>query len=87
MIEIKDFTFSYKDSKKNALNNINLSINDGEFVGIIGESGSGKTTLCNSINALIPHHFQGEFYGSVKTNGTDTFDITQIGRASCRERV
>ena len=58
MIEIKDFTFSYKDSKKNALNNINLSINDGEFVGIIGESGSGKTTLCNSINALIPHHFQ-----------------------------
>lgn len=74
MIDIQELTFKYSSSDKNALNNISLKIEKGDFVGIIGESGSGKTTLCNCINALIPHHYKGDFYGSVKIEGTDTFD-------------
>ncbi|MBP5443999.1 MAG: ABC transporter ATP-binding protein [Treponema sp.] len=75
MIEIQELTFRYTGSKKNVLENISLSIEKGGFVGIIGESGAGKTSLCNCINGLIPHHYEGDFYGSVKVDGTDTFDI------------
>lgn len=75
MIEIKELTFKYSGSKKNALENVSLTIEKGDFVGVIGESGAGKTTLCSCINGLIPHHYTGDFYGSVKIQGTDTFDI------------
>lgn len=75
MIEIKEMTFKYSGSKKNALENVSLTIEKGDFVGLIGESGAGKTTLCSCINGLIPHHYTGDFYGSVKIQGTDTFDI------------
>lgn len=75
MIEIKELTFKYSGSKKNALENVSLTIEKGDFVGVIGESGVGKTTLCSCINGLIPHHYTGDFYGSVKIQGTDTFDI------------
>ncbi|MCR5386287.1 MAG: energy-coupling factor ABC transporter ATP-binding protein [Treponema sp.] len=74
MIEIQELTFKYAGAKENALNNITLKIEKGDFVGIIGESGAGKTTLCNCMNALIPHHYRGDYYGSVKVDGTDTFD-------------
>lgn len=75
MIEIKELTFKYSGSKKNALENVSLTIEKGDFVGLIGESGAGKTTLCSCINGLIPHHYTGDFYGSVEIQGTDTFDI------------
>ena len=75
MVEINNLTFKYEGSQKNALENINLHVNKGDFLGIIGESGAGKTTLCSAINALIPHHFKGDYYGSVKVDGQDTFDI------------
>lgn len=75
MIEIKELTFKYSGSKKNALENVSLTIEKGDFVGLNGESGAGKTTLCSCINGLIPHHYNGDFYGSVKIQGTDTFDI------------
>ncbi len=75
MIQIQELTFKYTGGKHNALENITLEIEKGGFVGIIGESGAGKTTLCNCINGLIPHHFTGDFYGSVKVDDQDTFDI------------
>ena len=75
MISIDNLTFKYNGTEKNALENINLNIEKGDFLGIIGESGAGKTTLCSAINALIPHHYKGDFYGSVKINGEDTFDV------------
>ncbi len=75
MIEIQELTFKYNGAKKIALEKISLEIEKGGFVGIIGESGAGKTTLCNCINGLIPHHYTGDFYGSVKVDGTDTFEI------------
>ena len=75
MIEIQELTFRYAEAKKNALENVTLNIQKGDFVGIIGESGAGKTTLCSCLNALIPHHYTGDFYGSVKVEGQDTFDV------------
>ncbi len=74
MIKFEDFSFKYKDATQNALSDINLTINEGEFVGITGNSGAGKTTLTYAISGLVPHHFKGDFYGAVKINGLDTVD-------------
>lgn len=56
VVKIENLSFTY--SKKtpyqtNALRNINLEINEGEIVGIIGETGSGKSTLIQHFNALL----------------------------------
>lgn len=51
-VEIKDLYKSYENGKIRALNGINLTIAEGEFVSIIGPSGSGKSTLLNMLGAL-----------------------------------
>ncbi|WP_405269788.1 ABC transporter ATP-binding protein [Methanobrevibacter sp.] len=51
-VEIKDLYKSYEDGRIKALNGVNLTIKDGEFVSIIGPSGSGKSTLLNMLGAL-----------------------------------
>ena len=51
-VEIKNLYKSYENGRVKALNGINLTIADGEFVSIIGPSGSGKSTLLNMLGAL-----------------------------------
>ncbi|MCL2078064.1 MAG: cell division ATP-binding protein FtsE [Oscillospiraceae bacterium] len=45
MVELKNVDVHYKEGSVDALNNVNLRINDGEFVFIVGSSGAGKSTL------------------------------------------
>ena len=55
-IRIKDLSFSYKDSageEHKALQNINLNIEKGSFVAILGHNGSGKSTLAKLISAIL----------------------------------
>lgn len=52
IVEIKNLYKSYENGHIKALNGIDLTINEGEFVSIIGPSGSGKSTLLNMIGAL-----------------------------------
>lgn len=52
IVEIKDIKKFYDNGSTKALNGINLTIKEGEFVSIIGASGSGKSTLLNMIGAL-----------------------------------
>lgn len=55
-LEVKNLTYIYSagtPSEKRALNNINLSINKGDFIGLIGQTGSGKSTLVRQLNALL----------------------------------
>lgn len=56
VIDIKNLTYFYCPGtpyEKKALDNINLSVNRGEFIGIIGVNGSGKTTLVQHLNGLL----------------------------------
>jgi putative ABC transport system ATP-binding protein len=64
-----------------ALRDVNISIDTGEFVGLVGPSGSGKTTLLNLIGAL---DFPSE--GRVEVLGTETGDLGNRGAASLRNR-
>ena len=52
IIEIKNLVKSYENGNIKALNGIDLTIEEGEFVSIIGPSGSGKSTLLNMLGAL-----------------------------------
>lgn len=52
-IELKNICFSY-NSNKQVLKNISITINKGDFVGIIGLSGAGKSTLADILTGLLP---------------------------------
>ena len=55
MLEIKNLKKIYKENSENsvtALKDVNLKVEDGDFVAIMGESGSGKTTLLNIISLI-----------------------------------
>ena len=82
MINIQDLTFTYKDEPAPALSGISLTVTDGAFLGIIGPAGAGKTTLIRAVSGVIPHHYTGDYYGSVRVNGLDTVDtpLTDLSR-------
>lgn len=69
IIEVHGLSYRYPNTSNHILNNISLSINEGEFVVITGPSGCGKTTLCRCFNGLIPHFYGGEFIGEVIVDG------------------
>ncbi|OUO77564.1 ABC transporter [Blautia sp. An249] len=72
MIEFKDVSFQYEQGdSKGKIENINLTIHDGEAVLICGESGCGKTTLTRLINGLIPHYYEGTLTGQTIVQGID----------------
>jgi putative ABC transport system ATP-binding protein len=52
IVKIKNLKKSYEKGNIKALNGINLEINEGEFIAIIGPSGSGKSTLLNMLGGL-----------------------------------
>ena len=69
ILSIKDLTFSYPNKENFALQNVNLSINSGDFVVVCGQSGSGKTTLLRMLKKEIAPH--GEKQGAVFYKGED----------------
>ena len=90
MIEIRDFTFTYRESAEPVVRSINLSIPTAAFVGITGPAGSGKSTLTYAMNGIIPHCYPGDFYGSVVVEGLDTCeasltDISQVVGSVCQD--
>jgi len=83
LIELKDIFFTYRGSTTQALKNISLSIDAGEFVGIIGPTGAGKSTLCWAISGVIPQIILGKLKGSATVKGlpankTPVAEISQI---------
>lgn len=72
IIEVKDLQYSYDNEEKNIIDNINLSVNKGEFLAIIGHNGSGKSTFAKILNLLILPKS-----GSIKICGIDAKDVTE----------
>ncbi len=71
LIEFKDVSFEYPDDHNKVFKNLNLTVNAGEKLAIVGPSGGGKTTLCN----LIPR-FYDVTGGSILIDGTDIKKFT-----------
>lgn len=76
-IFIKNLSFSYNpkaksNDKRYALDNVSLTVEEGEFFGIIGQTGSGKSTLIQHLNALLPLQEGQIFIGD--------FDLSEKGK-------
>lgn len=75
MIRVEDLSFWYPESKEASLKNINITINEGEFVLIVGASGSGKSTLVRLFNRVIPDFYGGSIKGNVFLKGKNIREI------------
>jgi len=83
VLSFEHFSFRYKAQNEPTLVDINLKINRGEKILILGPSGSGKSTLIHCINGIIPHAFTGDSEGRLSLMGGDIrnftlFDISKI---------
>ncbi len=73
-IELKDVVFAYKDQNHQTIKNLNLTINEGERVAILGKIGSGKSTLLK----LYFKIYMNQKSGSILIDGLDTRQIDPI---------
>jgi len=71
LIKIRGLNFTYNGAEKPALRNIDLTIEDGQFVLLTGASGGGKSTLCRCFNGLVPHFYGGKISGKAEVQGLD----------------
>jgi energy-coupling factor transport system ATP-binding protein len=74
IVSIRDVKYRYRGQKVNALEEINLSLEPGEFLMLMGPSEAGKSTLAATINGLIPHFHMGKLEGDVTVKGRNTRD-------------
>jgi energy-coupling factor transport system ATP-binding protein len=75
-VVIKDLQYHYRGQRNLALDGINLEVQKGEFLMIMGPSEAGKSTLAETINGLIPHFHPGREKGEVTVLGRKTREHT-----------
>ncbi|WP_432408112.1 ABC transporter ATP-binding protein [Wukongibacter sp. M2B1] len=66
IFKIQNLTYYYPNSEKPALNNIDITINEGEFILLLGKSGSGKSTLGRVFNKIVPEFYGGKIGGTIE---------------------
>jgi len=75
IIEFKHVTFRYDGQEGHpAVQDVSISIYEGEYVALLGLNGAGKTTLQLCVNGVVPHSIMGDFEGQVLVNGLDVYD-------------
>ena len=82
IVSLDDVSFSYGTNADLALDHVSLSVEEGEFVGVLGPSGAGKSTLAAVMSGAVPHHYRGRLFGAAHVDGHDTCEVslTDISR-------
>jgi energy-coupling factor transporter ATP-binding protein EcfA2 len=71
-ISVKSVTYTYPEQDTPALKDVNLDVDQGEYVVVMGRNGAGKTTLCVLLNGVIPNVLGGKMRGHTEVMGLDT---------------
>ncbi|HXY93719.1 MAG TPA: ATP-binding cassette domain-containing protein [Acidimicrobiia bacterium] len=71
-ISMRSVTYEYPDAPRAALADVELDVEPGELLLVVGSSGSGKSTLLRGANGLVPHSSGGRFAGDVVVFGRST---------------
>ncbi len=74
MISIKNLTYYYPGFEDAVLDNINLTVEEGEFILLLGPSGCGKSTLVQCLNGIIPKIASGDLSGEIFINKKNVRD-------------
>ena len=74
IVTLQNVTYQYPLTEEPALKDVDLEIEEGEFVAVIGPNGAGKSTLCYAVSGFVPHFFQGELDGRLEVAGVETGD-------------
>ena len=74
--------YAYAEARTEALSDVSLRIDVGEWVGVVGPTNAGKTTLCNLAMGLAPQFFGGTLRGRVTVFGRDSREISVIERSA-----
>src|SRR6056297_3704169 len=75
-LEGRNLSFSYNEKEPPVIDEVNINLEKGKIIGIVGLSGSGKTTLIKILNGLIPKRIQGIYNGTVSLRGKDFKNMT-----------
>ena len=75
-LRLRNVSYKYPLDEREVLKNINIEIEKGDFLAIIGRNGAGKTTLCNILRGFIPNFYKGEITGEVMLEGRKLSDYT-----------
>jgi energy-coupling factor transport system ATP-binding protein len=78
IIELNAITVRYTEEDRPALNNVSLSIEQGEWVALIGHNGSGKSTLAKTINGLILPQEGSVTVGDMLLNEENIWNIRKM---------
>lgn len=85
LVTLEHVTYRYPLTETPALNDISLTVEEGEFVAVIGPNGAGKSTLCYALSGFVPHFFKGELSGSIRVEGREVREtalsewVTRVG--------
>ncbi len=72
LVSFDNVSYIYPQATQPALHDLNLTLERGEFVGLIGPTGAGKSTLCQTLNGIVPQFHGGRFFGRLTVAGLDT---------------
>ena len=76
VITIQNLTYKSPLTNTPALQNIDLQVEQGEFVAVMGPNGAGKSTLCHALAGFVPHFFKGEISGEIEVDGKKSSEST-----------
>lgn len=70
-IVVENLKYRYPLTENLALRGLSFEVEEGEFIGVVGQNLAGKSTLCQALVGLVPHFYRGAYGGSVVVDGVE----------------